>query len=218
MRTYRVREIFYTLQGEGLLSGTPAVFVRFSGCNLWSGWHGHRTRDAERHDARCPLFCDTDFLAGSRLTVDQIVREVSKGDRALPLLVFTGGEPFLQLDTELIFSCRCALPATVFAVETNGTVEPRPGVREMLDHVCVSPKTPVSSLRITTGTELKVVYPASDPSEYADLRGGFQISFVSPEAACDGLDVENMRKAAQYCLDHPSWRLSLQTHKILEIP
>src|SRR5262245_20966522 len=141
-RTYAVREIFRTLQGEGAQSGTPMLFVRFSGCNLWTGRAEDRARDAARHRAACPLFCDTDFVGGERLGSTEIVARM----RALPgprWICFTGGEPALQLDRELLETTRAA--GYRAAVETNGTVS-LDGVRDLLDWVCVSPKVDLDVL------------------------------------------------------------------------
>ena len=218
---YTVKEIFYTLQGEGANAGRPAVFCRFSGCNLWTG------REQDRHKAVC-TFCDTDFVGtgpdgGRFATADALadavlerwpVREgVAGAERATggrPLVVCTGGEPLLQLDTAAID----ALHARGFAVavETNGT-QPAPAG---LDHVCVSPKAD-APLVLTSGDELKLVYPQAHPDAQPErFEGmGFRELFLQP---MDGPDAaENTRRALDYCLAHPQWRLSVQTHKVLGI-
>lgn len=212
--TYSVKEIFYTLQGEGAQVGRPAVFCRFSGCNLWSG------REKDRAQALC-RFCDTDFVGisgpggGKFSTADELAEAVVGRwppislPRARPYVVYTGGEPLLQLDEPLV----SALHARGFevAVETNGTLPPPPG----LDWICVSPKAGTDPV-VRRGNELKLVYPQPDaePERYVDLD--FQHFFIQP---MDGPRVkENTRAALQYCLRYPQWRLSLQTHKILEIP
>ena len=211
--SYAVKELFYTLQGEGANAGRPAVFCRFAGCNLWSG------READRATAVC-RFCDTEFVGtdgtggGKFATADQLAAAVAAawpaGDPAgRPLVVCTGGEPLLQLDQPLID----ALHAVGFeiAVETNGTL-PRPAG---LDWVCVSPKAE-AELVLTSGDELKLVYPqkGAPPERYAGLE--FREFFLQP---MDGPDREaNTRAALAYCLAHPRWRLSLQTHKLLGIP
>jgi len=211
--TYAVKEIFYTLQGEGANAGRPAVFCRFAGCNLWTG------REEDRADAVC-RFCDTDFVGtdgpggGKFSSPDSLAAAVAAawpaGDPAArPFVVCTGGEPLLQLDPPLIR----ALHAVEFeiAVETNGTVDPPPG----LDWVCVSPKAE-APLRVRSGDELKLVYPqeGAEPERYAAL--GFRHFFLQP---MDGPAREaNTRAALAYCLAHPRWRLSLQTHKLLGIP
>lgn len=211
--SYAVKEIFYTLQGEGANAGRPAVFCRFAGCNLWSG------READRAEAVC-RFCDTEFVGtdgpggGKFASADALARAVAAewpgGDPAArPLVVCTGGEPLLQLDPPLI----AALHAAGFeiAVETNGTVAPPPTI----DWVCVSPKA-AAPLVVTAGDELKLVYPqeGAEPERYAGL--GFRHFFLQP---MDGPAREaNTRAALAYCLRHPRWRLSLQTHKLLGIP
>jgi 7-carboxy-7-deazaguanine synthase (Cx14CxxC type) len=210
--SYAVKEIFYTLQGEGAQAGRAAVFCRFAGCNLWSG------READRAAAICN-FCDTDFVGvdgagGGRFESAQALaaavqekwpRECSAGKR---FVVCTGGEPLLQLDASLID----ALHACDFevAVETNGPVAAPAG----LDWVCVSPKAGAALVQ-ASGDELKLVFPqaAADPREFESL--GFKHFFLQP---MDGLSrVENTELALRYCLDHPQWRLSLQTHKFLGI-
>jgi len=218
--TYVVKEIFYTLQGEGQNAGRPAVFCRFSGCNLWTG------REQDRHTAVCQ-FCDTDFVgvgpAGGkfRLATELADAVLSRwpavaGGRAVggnPLVVCTGGEPLLQLDEAAID----ALHALGFAVavETNGT-QPAPAG---IDHICVSPKAD-APLVLERGHELKLVYPQiqpdAQPERFASLA--FDAFFLQP---MDGPTAEvtraNTEAALAYCLAHPQWRLSLQTHKLLGI-
>ncbi|HET7598679.1 MAG TPA: 7-carboxy-7-deazaguanine synthase [Gemmatimonadales bacterium] len=209
---YAVKEIFYTLQGEGAQTGRPAVFCRFAGCNLWSG------READRASATC-TFCDTDFVGvdgpgGGRFdTADALADAVAAAWPAAgggrPFVVCTGGEPLLQLDAPLVH----ALHARGFAVavETNGTLEPPAGV----DWTCVSPKAG-AELRLRRGDELKLVYPqaGAEPERFAELD--FRHFFLQP---LDGPERErNTRAALAYCLAHPRWRLSLQTHKLLGIP
>ena len=214
---YTVREIFYTLQGEGANAGRAAVFCRFSGCNLWTG------READRHRAVC-RFCDTDFVGvgpdGGRFrTADELADAVldrwphREGGRAVggrPLVVCTGGEPLLQLDHPAV----AALHARGFevAVETNGTQPPVPG----LDWICVSPKAG-APLALTAGDELKLVYPQAEPEAQPERFEGaaFHHLFLQP---MDGPDVaENTEAAIAYCLAHPRWRLSVQTHKVVGI-
>ena len=218
--TYTVREIFYTLQGEGRNVGRPAVFCRFSGCNLWTG------REQDRHSAVCQ-FCDTDFVGvgpdGGRFAdaaslADAVLARwpaVIDG-RAVggrPLVVCTGGEPLLQLDTAAVD----ALHERGFevAVETNGTRLPPAGI----DHICVSPKAD-APLVLTRGHELKLVYPQrhpeAQPERFVDLD--FEEFMLQPLDASDPSEtVRNVHAALKYCLEHPRWRLSLQTHKLLEI-
>ena len=211
--SYAVKEIFYTLQGEGAQAGRAAVFCRFAGCNLWSG------READRASAVCK-FCDTEFVGvdgaggGKFDSADALAAAVEQkwpqdsrlGKR---FVVCTGGEPLLQLDGGLIG----ALHARDFeiAVETNGTIAAPAGV----DWLCVSPKFG-SQLVQRSGDELKLVYPQTgfDPAEFESL--GFRHFFLQP---MDGPSrVANTELAVAYCLEHPQWRLSLQTHKILGIP
>ena len=214
---YAAKEIFYTLQGEGANAGRPAVFLRFAGCNLWTG------REHDRAGAVCK-FCDTDFVGigpdgGSFRDPGELARAVASRwpepvsggpSRARPLVVCTGGEPLLQLDEPLI----AALHREGFevAVETNGT-QPVP---EGIDHLCVSPKAG-APLVATSGQELKLVYPQSEPEAQPERFDhlDFEHRFLQP---MDGPDaVMNTRRAVEYCLAHPQWRLSIQTHKLLGI-
>lgn len=219
MKTYAIKEIFSTLQGEGFHTGTPAVFIRFVGCNLWSGREGDRDRDAVRNGAECPRWCDTDFVDGERLTVDQICARVGT---APPLFVLTGGEPLLQVDHVFCDELHRWFPDATVAVETNGTVLPRVAVGDGgIDWVCVSPKVPPDRLLLRQGHELKVVFPAYDPSLYTDLE--FEHRFVQPEALTMSVGksviaADNTRRAIDWLKLNPGWRLSMQTHKILEIP
>jgi 7-carboxy-7-deazaguanine synthase (Cx14CxxC type) len=207
--SYAVKEIFLTLQGEGAHAGRAAVFCRFSGCNLWSG------REQDRATATC-RFCDTDFvgtdgtLGGRYACADELAdtiaaQWVGAGNR---YVVLTGGEPLLQVDAVFID----ALHARDFCigVETNGTIEPPQGV----DWICVSPKAG-ADLRIRRGHELKLIYPQPEagPENFTGLA--FERFSLQP---MDGPDVaENTARAVDYCLRHPQWRLSLQTHKTLGI-
>ncbi|HEY4305952.1 MAG TPA: 7-carboxy-7-deazaguanine synthase [Gemmatimonadaceae bacterium] len=207
---YTVKEIFYTLQGEGANAGRPAVFCRFAGCNLWTG------READRAKAICQ-FCDTDFVGvgpdgGKFATAAELADAVKSRWPDLhagkPLVVCTGGEPLLQLDAAAVD----ALHATGFqiAVETNGTQTPPPGV----DWICVSPKAG-SEWILKRGNELKLVFPQPvfDPAELESLD--FEQFFLQP---MDGPHAaENTRAAVEYCLAHPRWNLSIQTHKLLGI-
>ncbi len=228
---YTVKEIFYTLQGEGAHTGRPAVFCRFAGCNLWSG------REEDRATAVC-RFCDTDFVggdgpgggrfaaaedlacalaatwpAGNRLSAvgsSQAGQPSADCPTACrPFVVLTGGEPLLQVDEALV----AALHAQGFAIaiETNGTHLPPPGI----DWICVSPKAD-ADLVLDRGDELKLIFPqpGAEPERYLHLD--FRHYFLQP---MDGPDREaNTQRAVRYCLDHPQWRLSLQTQKYLGIP
>ena len=208
--SYAVKEIFLTLQGEGAHAGRAAVFCRFSGCNLWTG------REQDRASATCK-FCDTDFvgtdgtLGGRYATSDDLADAVASqwaGEHGYRYVVLTGGEPLLQVDTDLID----ALRARGFAIglETNGTIEVPDGV----DWICVSPKAG-AELRVRRGDELKLVYPQAGamPDSFAGLA--FERFSLQP---MDGPDVAaNTERAVNYCIRHPQWRLSLQTHKTLGI-
>ena len=208
---YSVKEIFYTLQGEGANAGTPAVFCRFAGCNLWSG------REEDRAAATCD-FCDTDFVGtdgpgGGKFATpgalaDAIAAQWPDRSRERRFVVCTGGEPLLQLDSAAID----ALHARGFriAVETNGTIAAPGG----LDWICVSPKAD-AALAVRAGDELKLVFPQDDapPERFESLA--FEHFFLQP---MDGARREaNTRQAVAYCLAHPRWRLSLQSHKIIGI-
>jgi 7-carboxy-7-deazaguanine synthase len=214
---YAVKEIFYTLQGEGANCGRPAVFLRFSGCNLWTGLE----RDREKGPGGCSRWCDTDFVGtdgtggGKFRTPEELVKAVGSHwprgaatQHVTPFVVCTGGEPLLQLDEPLLN----ALEAAGFSVsvETNGTIEPPRGSLWLT----VSPKAN-APLRVLCGNELKLVFPqvGAEPERFEALA--FQHFYLQP---LDGPDAaRNTQAALQYCLDHPQWRLSLQTHKILQI-
>ncbi len=208
MKLYKVKEIYYTLQGEGAQAGRPAVFCRFAGCNLWTG------REQDRHKAIC-RFCDTDFVGmdgplGGKYTAEVLAQQVAslwpEGETGRPYVVCTGGEPLLQLDESLI----AAFHAMGFevAVETNGTV----AAPEGLDWICVSPKAGAPLVQ-TSGHELKLVYRQEGalPEQFAQLD--FAHFFLQP---MDGPEVKRFtREAIAYCLAHPQWRLSIQTPKRL---
>jgi len=210
--TYAVKEMFYTLQGEGAQAGRPAVFCRFAGCNLWSGL------ERDRDSAVC-TFCDTDFVGtngvgGAKFTNPEALAAAvaalwPKGERGQPYIVCTGGEPMLQLDQNLVDALH--RQSFEIAVETNGTLEPPQGI----DWICVSPKAD-AELVLTVGDELKLVFPQAKarPERFTDLA--FRHFFLQP---MDGPDrLANTEAAIAYCLAHPQWRLSLQTHKITGIP
>lgn len=207
---YTVKEIFYTLQGEGANAGRPAVFCRFSGCNLWTG------READRANAVC-TFCDTDFVGvgpdgGKFATADALAAAVESrwptSDRDNRFVVCTGGEPLLQLDAEAVHALQ--VRGFEVAVETNGTQDAPPG----LDWICVSPKSS-AELRLKKGDELKLVFPQADvdPERFRGLE--FEHFYLQP---MDGPRLaENTEEAINYCLAHPWWRLSVQSHKVLKI-
>lgn len=208
---YSVKEIFYTLQGEGAHAGRPAIFCRFTGCNLWSG------REKDRMSAIC-RFCDTDFVGidgpgGGRFDTPgdlaRAVRSQWPSTSGAPYVVCTGGEPLLQLDEPLVQAFHAE--GLEIAIETNGTRLPPPGV----DWICVSPKAG-ADLVLRSGNELKLVFPqpGAEPSLFELLD--FDRFYLQP---MDGPDrARNTALALRYCLEHPAWRLSLQTHKILDIP
>lgn len=209
--TYSVKEIYYTLQGEGAQTGRAAVFLRFAGCNLWSGV------EKDRHDATC-RFCDTDFVGtdgpggGKFADAAALARAVTavwpQGARGKPYVVCTGGEPLLQLDSAAIGALK--EQGFEIGVETNGTVLPPPGI----DWICVSPKADAPQ-KLTHGDELKLVFPqeGAPPERFAGQN--FRNFFLQP---LDNADQRaNTEAAIAYCLAHPQWRLSLQTHKLTGI-
>jgi 7-carboxy-7-deazaguanine synthase (Cx14CxxC type) len=211
--SYSVKEIYYTLQGEGANTGRPSVFCRFAGCNLWSG------HEEDRAAAVC-RFCDTDFVGtdgpgGGRFeTARDLARAVAAtwpatSAEARPFVVCTGGEPLLQLDEELVTAFHGE--GFEIAIETNGT---RPAPRG-IDWVCVSPKAD-AELVLRAGHELKLIFPqpGAEPERYERLD--FHHFFLQP---MDGRERErNTQLAVRYCLEHPQWRLSLQTHKLVGLP
>lgn len=210
--TYAVKEIFYTLQGEGMRAGRAAVFCRFAGCNLWSG------REEDRAAAVC-RFCDTEFVGtdgrgGGKFETtaalaDAIAGAWQGGGAGKPYVVFTGGEPLLQLDPALIGAVHAE--GFEIAVETNGTIAAPAGV----DWICVSPKAGAELVQ-RAGNELKLVYPQSgaEPERYEALA----FDHFLLQAMWGDRTQENMRAAARYCMTHPRWRLSVQTHKWIGIP
>lgn len=209
MSTYKVKEIYYTLQGEGAHSGRPAVFLRFTGCNLWSG------REEDRSDAVCQ-FCDTDFIGmdgtlGGKYNARQLaslVHDQWPSDQGNRYVICTGGEPLLQLDEELINAFHTY--HFEVGVETNGTIAPPQG----LDWICVSPKAN-SEVVVRKGNELKLVVRQKglEPDQFA--QWDFANFYLQP---MDGAEViSHTQWAMDYCLKHPQWKLSVQTHKWLGI-
>jgi 7-carboxy-7-deazaguanine synthase len=208
---YSVKEIFYTLQGEGAQAGRAAVFCRFAGCNLWSG------REIDRAKAICK-FCDTDFLGtdgvggGKFQTAGELAKLIDDTWTGLPerkFVVVTGGEPLLQLDSDLVAAIKNR--GFEIAIETNGSMVVPAGV----DWICVSPKAGAHLVQIS-GQELKLVYPQLEakPKDFENLH--FRHFFLQP---MDGPErVRNTELAVAYCLENPRWRVSLQTHKLMEIP
>lgn len=211
LKRYKVKEIYYTLQGEGAQAGRPAVFCRFTGCNLWSG------REEDRSTAICQ-FCDTDFvgtdgLNGGRYMAAELARKV----RSLwpdvpggqPYVVCTGGEPLLQLDEPLVEAFH--QEGIEVAIETNGTLLPPPGI----DWICMSPKAG-SEWALRSGHELKLVFP--QPGAEPELFAGWDFDHFYLQPMDGPLRELNTRLAIEYCLQHPQWRLSVQTHKYIGIP
>ncbi|BBP43965.1 7-carboxy-7-deazaguanine synthase [Thiosulfativibrio zosterae] len=210
---YRVKEVFYSVQGEGFHAGRPAIFCRLSNCNLWTG------REEDRDDAVCK-FCDTDFIGtdgqngGSFASANDLVQHLLNfwpDASVAPFVVLTGGEPLLQVDQTLVD----ALHAAQFeiAIETNGTKRPPKGI----DWICVSPKANAQVI-LTQGHELKLVYPQleNQPSDFSDLD--FSFFYLQPlDTGEPKTQHANLKACLAYCLKHPKWRLSLQTHKILGV-
>lgn len=208
--TYAIKELYYTIQGEGYHTGRAAVFCRFSGCNLWSGL------EKDRHKAICQ-FCDTDFwgtdgINGGKYDALDLIykcKELWPINEGPVFVVCTGGEPLLQLDDHLIEAFH--KEACYIAIETNGTVDVPSGI----DWVCVSPKEG-AELKVHSGNELKLVYPQGgfDPEQFVHLN--FEHFYLQPMD--NDHQSTNTKICTQYCLDHPRWKLSLQTHKYLGIP
>ncbi|HQS10035.1 MAG: 7-carboxy-7-deazaguanine synthase [Rhizobiales bacterium 24-66-13] len=209
---YAVKEMFKTLQGEGAQAGRAAVFCRFAGCNLWSG------REQDRDTAIC-RFCDTDFIgmdgdgggrfADAEALADALVRVWGAGGYERRYVVFTGGEPLLQLDSALVAAAHAR--GFEIAIETNGTLAPPDGI----DWICVSPKAG-ADLVLKRGQELKLVYPQS--GIVPDTLDGLDFAHFFLQPMDGPRRVENTAAAVAYCLDHPRWRLSVQTHKMVGIP
>ena len=209
MKKYAIKEIYYTIQGEGMQTGRPAVFCRFSGCNLWSG------REEDRSKAKC-TFCDTDFVGtdginGGKydaLSLAKMIKQLWPDDADEKYVVCTGGEPLLQLDEPLIQSIHDE--GFQIAVETNGTIQ----VPTTVDWICVSPK-PGAEVVQRSGDELKLVFPQSAIQPEDVSSWDFKYFFLQP---MDGPNVQaNTRDAVNFCLYNPQWRLSLQTHKYIGI-
>lgn len=225
IKTYRVKSIFKTLQGEGYFAGKPAVFLRFVGCNLWSGEEATRANDAEKNSCKCPLFCDTDFRSeGSKsFKLDELISEIKRVADKIRFCVITGGEPFLQADAELIRSLKNE--GFFVAIETNGTKTISGSFSnesEVIppDWIVCSPKTkdPV----IEYFHELKVVVPQYSPKQYEFLIERIKTEnkndihlWAQPE---DGANISDAtQEAIKFCLSNPEWRVSVQTHKVLGI-
>ena len=208
---YSVKEIYYTLQGEGYHTGRPAVFIRFSGCNLWTG------HEKDRSGAICN-WCDTDFVGtnginGGKFSAEEITNIINSlwnvNVQTEPYVVCTGGEPLLQMDESLIKAIHKA--GFEIGLETNGTMIPPDGI----DWICVSPKAN-ADLVLKNGNELKVVYPQCGMNPRIHEKLKFDHFYIQP---MDGIDQKNnIKRSEKFVLDHPKWKLSLQTHKILGIP
>lgn len=232
MRTYRIKAIWKTLQGEGFFAGRPAVFVRFVGCNLWSGQERDRARDAQRTGADCPRWCDTDFRKeGSRpYTAPELIAALQEIGGPIRFCVLTGGEPLLQLDAPLMQALRAA--GYFVAIETNGTISLRqactdPATGQLIppDWIVCSPKLPEDRLALEYFDELKLIVPDYRPEQYARFArrarphrvGGRRIPllWLQPE---DGPHLaEAQRCAVELALTHPEWRVSVQIHKVLGV-
>lgn len=211
MKMYKVKELFYTLQGEGFHAGRPAVFCRFTGCNLWSG------REEDRSKAVCQ-FCDTDFIGtdgdnGGRYSAEELASKVLElwpdPAQGKPFVVCTGGEPLLQLDKPLVDAFHAK--GLEIAVETNGTVEAPEGI----DWLCVSPKAD-SEIVLTKGDELKLVYP--QPTAMPDRFDAFEFDYYYLQPMDGDYTEQNTKACLEYIFEHPKWSLSVQTHKWLNIP
>jgi organic radical activating enzyme len=228
-RRYAIRAVWRTLQGEGAWAGRPAVFVRLAGCNLWSGEENDRARDAARNDARCPLWCDTDFRksGAAKLSADDLAAEVAAAAGDVRFVVLTGGEPLLQADAALVRALKAA--GFFVACETNGTVALAdafgPDPEGQPDWVVCSPKLPEARLTLEAMDELKLVVPDYRPEAFSDFAarvrahrlGGAEVRYrwLQPE---DGPRKEEAtRLAVALALADPHWRVSVQTHKVLGV-
>ena len=229
--TYRVKEVFRTVQGEGFWAGRAAVFVRLVGCNMWSGHDEDRERDAERTGADCPLWCDTDFTkeGSEAYTAEVLIERMREVGRAMDFCVLTGGEPFLQADAALIKELHDA--EYFVAIETNGTVplrtsfETENGGVHAPDWVTCSPKLPQDQLQLERFDELKLVVPDYRPEDYAAfaMRGTehttngetCRVLYVQPEAGSRLNSAKNL--AVQIATSKPEWRVSVQMHKVLDV-
>ena len=208
---YKIKEIYFTLQGEGFHTGRPSIFIRFSGCNLWSGL------EKDRKNAICN-WCDTDFVGtdgtnGGRYSSKEVKNIIvdlwPKNESSKPYVVCTGGEPLLQIDKNLIKVIQNA--GFEIGLETNGTIIPPDGI----NWICVSPKAN-TDIVLKNGNELKVVYPQCGMNPRIHEKLKFDHFYIQP---MDGIDQkDNIRRSEKFVLDHPKWKLSLQTHKILGIP
>lgn len=221
MKTYAIKDVFRTIQGEGYHVGTPALFVRFAGCNMWSGYDEDRIRDAVRNEAECPRWCDTDFRPDDarKMTADEIAAVVAERTKGARLVVLTGGEPLLQLDENLLHAIHVAYPAATIAIETNGTVAPRFDAETMpWLWLTLSPKRARAHTRLPWAHELKLVVPAYEVDEWDGYSAAHR--FVQPLAHGPDRDYKTESLIAQQLAlrGDGTWRLSLQTHKIVGVP
>lgn len=231
-KTYRVKHIWKTLQGEGLFAGRPAVFVRLVGCNMWSGYENTRQRDAQRTGAKCPLWCDTDFTkeGSTAYTATQLAKQIKSTGGEIQFVVITGGEPLMQIDSELMKALHAE--GLFVAIETNGTMSLKEACHDELsnttetpDWIVCSPKLSQQQLELEYFDELKLVVPDYLPQNFSEFvkrqrsnkigDHALPLLWVQPE---DGL---RLNEAKQYAiglaLSHPEWRVSVQTHKILDV-
>ena len=219
-KTYAVKETFRTIQGEGHHAGTPALFIRFAGCNMWSGLDKDRDRDAAKNGAKCPLWCDTDFVDGEKTTLMDL-RSVIDGQNAVPLIVLTGGEPLLQVDDALLTMLWNAAPEACVAIETNGTEMPRFDLTPSLLRtdpklwITLSPKRSRADTRLGRANELKLVWPSYDPTEWMNFPA--QHYWLSPQAGKDYRDAGVEAALAAKITGGFRWKLSMQLHKILGV-
>jgi 7-carboxy-7-deazaguanine synthase len=216
MKTYTVKERFRTVQGEGHHVGTPAIFIRLAGCNMWSGREQDRERDSQRNLAHCPRWCDTDFVGGSKMSAHDVETWLEE-QPAVPLVVITGGEPMLQVDNDLLDAVWNGAPEARIAIETNGSFRPdwypdRPEQATSKLWVTMSPKQPRSHIALPWANELKLVWPDYDPADWAGFPADHR--FISPRADRTIRDEVVEQDAAVWVSEQFGWRLSLQTHKI----
>ena len=220
MSKYVVKEIFNTIQGEGYHAGRSAVFVRFTGCNLWNGYDEDRKQFADSTGAMCPMWCDTDFTKSGAMVFDsaqELAERIKDVRYSEGLIVFTGGEPLLQLDVDLIAEIREILPDVLIAVETNGTVSLRKVMDNggFIDWITCSPKLPEEMLKLELCNEVKLVIPDYLPSMYTRLSALASHRYIQIE---DGSRYESSKKKALELLRHTAeWKLSVQIHKILKL-
>lgn len=213
--TYRVKEVFRTIQGEGYHVGKVATFVRFTACNMWSGREADRYRDSKRNGAECPLWCDTDFVGGEAYELDALVEAVVRESDGATHVVLSGGEPLLQVDSDLLHALHDA--GLFVQIETNGTAELK-GDGAPMPWITMSPKVSRERTVLPWAHELKLIYPAYSPMEWATFDATYR--FLQPLADGDRIVPAHVQGVIDYCRARPDqgWRVGLQTHKILRIP